>query len=57
MIGEELYAASAYVSDDERQKGIILAQDLGKWLISGIILIGAVLETCGVDSFTNLMKM
>jgi hypothetical protein len=57
MIGEELYAASAYVDEDPRQRSIILAQDVGKWAILGIIVIGGLLETAGIHTLTNLLKM
>ena len=41
LIGEELYAASAYLSKEPRFLGSLKAQDLFKFIIAAIILIGA----------------
>jgi hypothetical protein len=43
LIGEELYAASAYLSREPRLLGSILGQDLGKVFILAFILIGSAL--------------
>lgn len=48
LIGEELYAASAYLSREPVQVGTLRGQDVGKALILGILLIGTVLATIGV---------
>lgn len=48
LIGEELYAASAYLSREPIQVGTLRGQDLGKGLIIGVLLIGTVLATMGV---------
>lgn len=42
LIGEELFAASAYLSREPRLLGSILGQDLGKLVILAFILIGMV---------------
>lgn len=41
LIGEELYAASAYLSREPRLLGSLLGQDLGKVIILAFILVGA----------------
>ena len=48
LIGEELYAASAYLSKEPIQIGTLRGQDIGKAVILGVIVIGTVLATIGV---------
>ena len=48
LIGEELYAASAYLSREPVQVGTLRGQDIGKGLVLGMILIGTLLATAGV---------
>jgi hypothetical protein len=48
LIGEELYAASAYLSREPVQVGTLRGQDIGKALILGVIGVGTVLATLGV---------
>lgn len=45
LIGEEFYAASAYLSQDPRQLGSLRGQDLGKLVAGGALLAGCVLAT------------
>lgn len=48
LIGEELYAASAYLSKEPIQIGTLRGQDIGKAVVLSVILIGTVLATVGV---------
>lgn len=48
LIGEELYAASAYLSKEPIQIGTLRGQDMGKAVILSVILIGTLLATVGV---------
>jgi hypothetical protein len=48
LIGEELYAASAYLSREPVQVGTLRGQDIGKALILGVLGIGTVLATVGL---------
>ncbi len=48
LIGEELYAASAYLSREPVQVGTLRAQDLGKAVILVGLVLGAGLATTGV---------
>ena len=43
LIGEELYAAAAYLSDDPRQKATLKAQDFGKASVLALMAAAAVL--------------
>jgi len=45
LIGEELFAASAYLSGEPRQLGSLKGQDLGKGLAMAAIVIGTILWT------------
>jgi hypothetical protein len=47
LIGEELYAASAYLSREPIQVGTLRGQDIGKALILSVLLVGTVLATAG----------
>ncbi|MCC2642346.1 MAG: conserved rane protein of unknown function [Nitrospira sp.] len=48
LIGEELYAASAYLSKEPIQVGTLRGQDLGKAFILGVIGLGTMLATIAV---------
>lgn len=51
LIGEELFAASAYLSKDPQQLGSLKGHDFGKLLIILLILIGMVMEIFGQHWF------
>ena len=56
LIGEELYAASAYLSKDPVLIGNLVGQDFGKIFGVVIILIGTIMATMGNNSLSALMK-
>ncbi len=47
LIGEELFAASAYLSGEPKQLGSIKGQDVGKFIAMIAILIGVFCATMG----------
>lgn len=47
LIGEELFAAGAYLSRQPRDVGSLRGQDIGKILVIALILIGTLLQTIG----------
>ena len=51
LIGEELYAAGAYMSREPRLLGSLKGSDYMKVAIILVIVVGCVLETAGVTSF------
>jgi len=57
LIGEEFYAASAYLSKDPKLLGPLKAADWMKILAIGFIGVGAILETFGIDLFTRLLQI
>jgi hypothetical protein len=53
LIGEEFYAATAYLSKEPNLLGTIKAQDYFKAGIIACLLVGFVLETLGTRAFTQ----
>ena len=47
LIGEELFAASAYLSGEPKQLGSLKGQDVGKALAMGVIVVGVFTLTVG----------
>jgi hypothetical protein len=45
LIGEEFFAASAYLSGEPDQLGSLKGQDVGKLIVAGGIVVGVVAET------------
>ena len=56
LIGEELYAASAYLSQDVVQLGSIRGQDLCKVIALALLLAGIVAKAIGSDYFISLLS-
>jgi hypothetical protein len=57
LIGEELYAASAYLSQEPVQLGTLKAQDYTKAIVMVIIILGAIAITAGWPFFRNLVTI
>ncbi len=61
LIGEELYAASAYLSREPVLLGTLRGQDIGKGFLLGVILIGTLLATfgavTGMDSVSLVLDL
>jgi hypothetical protein len=53
LIGEELYAASAYLSGEPKLVGSLKGADLIKLVIVGLVLVGCALESFGVHGLTQ----
>ena len=56
LIGEELFAATAYLSRDPMFLGSVRGQDWGKVLIFAALILGVVLELFGVNWITMLLQ-
>ncbi len=54
IMGEELYAASAYLSREPKLMGSIKGQDLGKVILLAVLVSGTVLATFGFDMLTRV---
>lgn len=57
LIGEELFAASAYLSREPRQLGSLKGQDFGKAIFLAAILIGVLLETFGIYNLSYIFAV
>lgn len=56
LMGEELYAASAYLSREPLQLGSLKGQDVSKAFIILMVIIGSILNTFGFVFILNLFK-
>ena len=57
LMGEELYAASAYLSKEPMLLGSLKGQDWGKLLVIASLLVGAILNLLGFNWFVNLFRI
>jgi len=57
LIGEELYAASAYLSREPRLLGSLRGQDAGKALIAAFLVVGFTLSLFGVTWLAKLVEV
>ncbi|MDH4034267.1 MAG: hypothetical protein OEV80_10765, partial [candidate division Zixibacteria bacterium] len=57
LIGEELFAASAYLSKEPKLLGSLKGQDIGKAVVLGALVLGVLLETLGVWQLSNLFSV
>jgi hypothetical protein len=48
LIGEEFFAASAYLSGDPEQLGSLKGQDVGKAIVGVLLVVGCLIATCAV---------
>ncbi len=57
LIGEELYAAGAYLSKDPVEIGSLRGQDWGKIFVVGLIVVGAVVAIFGYNIVSILLSV
>lgn len=57
LIGEELFAASAYLSREPKLLGSLKGQDYGKAVLLIAIIVGLVLETFGIFQLSTLFQV
>lgn len=57
LMGEELYAASAYLSREPLLLGSLKGQDMGKLLVIALIIIGALMQIIGFYWFINVFHI
>ncbi len=55
LIGEELFAASAYLTKEPILVGSLIVQDWGKMFAAICIVIGVLLESAGITAFKGLL--
>jgi hypothetical protein len=56
LIGEELYAASAYLSREPVLLGSLKGQDAGKIFLAALVIAGTLLSTLGIEYLTKLFE-
>ena len=56
LMGEELYAASAYLSREPLQLGSLKGQDYSKGFIILVLIVGTIASTAGSAFFINLFR-
>jgi len=57
LIGEELFAASAYLSREPKLLGSLKGQDIGKAIVLAALLIGVILETFNLWKFSDFFSV
>lgn len=57
LIGEELFAASSYLSKEPKLLGSLKGQDVGKGVILVALIIGMLLETFNIWNFSSLFSV
>ncbi|HER00239.1 MAG TPA: hypothetical protein ENO22_12940 [candidate division Zixibacteria bacterium] len=57
LIGEELFAASAYLSKEPKLLGSLKGQDIGKALLLIALAVGVVVQTFGWYDFASLFRL
>ncbi len=53
LIGEEFYAASAYLSGEAHQLGSLKGQDVGKAVVGVLVIVGCLLATLGALTLSS----
>ncbi|MBU1627781.1 hypothetical protein KKB18_10470, partial [bacterium] len=56
LIGEELFAASAYLSKEPKLLGSLKGQDIAKAIIITIIILGIITESLGFHWLSNWLQ-
>lgn len=56
FLGDELYAAAADISGNTDQLSFIAAEEVGKYFMLGLIVVGSILSTAGVTSLAKLIS-
>ena len=57
LIGEEFFAASAYLSNDPEQLGSLKGQDIGKVIAGALLIIGCLTATLATVTPTKVFKV
>ncbi len=56
LIGEELYVGAAYISRDPVMTGTVVAEDVIKMALFGIMILGTLLETFKAEGADNILR-
>jgi hypothetical protein len=56
LIGEEMFAASAFLTEDPEERGLVFGRDIIKWICLGLLVIGILLSLPGFNLPALLSK-
>lgn len=56
LIGEEMFAASAFVTEDPEERGLVFGRDFIKWICLGLLVLGILLSISGINLPALLSK-
>lgn len=56
LIGEEIYAATAYLTREPITMGTLVAEDWGKMLAEVVIIVGCILQSFGITVLKDLLS-
>lgn len=56
LLGDELFAAGAYITKEPDKVAAVVIQDLIKWSVIGATLVGTLLTTVGSDLITRILN-
>jgi hypothetical protein len=56
LIGDEMFATGAYLSQAPDQIGVLAAEEMGKYLVIGLIVLGSLLSTFGVATLSRMVS-
>jgi hypothetical protein len=57
LVGEEIFAAGAYLSKEPVSVGTIAAGDIGRYIVLALIVVGVALATAGVRWLADILKL
>jgi len=57
IIGDEMFAANAYITQDEEQISNIAGQDIVRIMIIAIMILGTLASLAGIDAIANFLVM
>jgi len=57
LVFEEIYAAGAYISDDEKLKSSIFSEDIIKMIVIALTIVGAIAVSAGMRDFLKWIAM
>ena len=57
ILGSELYAAGAYMSEDPATISGIATEDVLKWSLGILVILGTILRLAGVDAIMNFFRL
>jgi hypothetical protein len=57
LLGEELFAAGASISQDQEMLATLRVEDWIKFVVIGLMALGAILSTVGINIIADIMRL